>query len=53
MRPLAVIVGSGALGLGFVAERLAPDYDLCLADVRAQEARLLRLEIQQSYTRVP
>jgi mannitol-1-phosphate 5-dehydrogenase len=50
MRPLAVIIGSGALGLGFVAERLAPDYDLCLADVRAQEARLLRLEIQQSYT---
>jgi hypothetical protein len=25
MRPLAVIVGSGALGLGFAVERLAPE----------------------------
>jgi mannitol-1-phosphate/altronate dehydrogenase len=49
MRPRAVIIGAGALGLGFVAERLAPDYDLCFADLRAQEARLRRLERQQSY----
>jgi mannitol-1-phosphate/altronate dehydrogenase len=49
MRPRAVIIGAGALGLGFVAERLAPDYDLCLADLRAQEARLRRLEREQSY----
>jgi len=28
----AVIIGAGALGLGFLAERLAPDYDLCLAE---------------------
>ncbi len=32
-RPRALIVGAGALGLGFLAERMAPDYDLCLADV--------------------
>jgi mannitol-1-phosphate/altronate dehydrogenase len=53
MRPRAVIIGAGALGLGFVAERLAQDYDLCLADLRAQrvqEARLRRLEREQSYT---
>jgi mannitol-1-phosphate/altronate dehydrogenase len=50
MRPRAVIIGSGALGLGFVAERLAPDYDLCFADLRAQEARLRLLERRQSYT---
>jgi mannitol-1-phosphate/altronate dehydrogenase len=50
MRPRAVIIGAGALGLGFVAERLAPDYDLCFADLRAQEERLRRLERQGSYT---
>jgi hypothetical protein len=33
MKHKAVIVGAGALGLGFLAERLAHDYDLCLADV--------------------
>jgi mannitol-1-phosphate/altronate dehydrogenase len=50
VRPRAVIIGAGALGLGFVAERLAPDYDLCFADLRAQEGRLRRLERRQSYT---
>jgi mannitol-1-phosphate/altronate dehydrogenase len=50
MKPRALIIGAGALGLGFVAERLAPDYELCFADLRAQEARLRRLEGQQSYT---
>jgi mannitol-1-phosphate/altronate dehydrogenase len=50
MKPRAVIIGAGALGLGFVAERLAPDYDLCLADLGSQEARLRWLERQQSYT---
>jgi mannitol-1-phosphate/altronate dehydrogenase len=50
MRPRAVIIGAGALGLGFVGERLAPDYDLCFADLRAQEARLRALERRQSYT---
>ncbi len=47
MSPRAVIIGTGALGLGFVAERLAPDYDLCLADLRAQEARLSELGREQ------
>ncbi|MDO8586690.1 MAG: hypothetical protein Q7T82_06575 [Armatimonadota bacterium] len=28
----AVIIGAGALGLGFLAERLAGDYDIVLAD---------------------
>jgi mannitol-1-phosphate/altronate dehydrogenase len=50
MRPRAVIIGAGALGMGFVAERLAPDYALCLADLRAQAARLRALERRQFYT---
>jgi mannitol-1-phosphate 5-dehydrogenase len=50
MRPRAVVIGAGALGLGFVAERLAPDYDLCFADLQAQGPRLRRLEREQSYT---
>jgi mannitol-1-phosphate/altronate dehydrogenase len=50
MRPKAVIVGCGALGLGFVAERLAPDYDLCLVDVRAKEDLLRQIVQRQSFT---
>jgi len=36
MRKKAVIIGAGALGLGFLAERMALDYDLCLADTSAK-----------------
>jgi mannitol-1-phosphate/altronate dehydrogenase len=53
MSPRALIIGAGALGLGFVGERLAPDYDLCFADLRAgrvQAARLRGLEREQGYT---
>ena len=46
----AVIIGAGALGLGFLAERLAPDYDLCLADIGAKRGQLTELARQQSYT---
>ena len=40
-RPRALIIGAGALGMGFLAERMAADYDLCLADV---PGRLLFLQ---------
>ncbi len=46
----AVIVGAGALGLGFLAERLASDYDLCLADVSHKQSMLRRLEADQVFT---
>ena len=44
MQKKAVIIGAGALGLGFLAERMALDYDLCLADtsVKAQILSHLR-----------
>jgi mannitol-1-phosphate/altronate dehydrogenase len=45
----AVIVGAGALGLGFLAERLAGDYALCLADLRANETLLRRVEADQGF----
>ena len=35
-RPRALIIGAGALGLGFLAERMAGDYDISLADVPAR-----------------
>ena len=50
MRPKAVVVGCGALGLGFVAERLASAYDLCLVDVRGKEDFLGQLVAQRSFT---
>jgi mannitol-1-phosphate/altronate dehydrogenase len=49
-RPKAVIIGTGALGLGFLAERLAGDYDLCLADLSLNEDLLRRIETDQSFT---
>jgi mannitol-1-phosphate/altronate dehydrogenase len=45
----AVIIGAGALGLGFLAERLAGDYALCLADIRAKETLLHRIEADQGF----
>ena len=45
----AVIIGAGALGLGFLAERLAGDYALCLADVRANERLLSCIEADQGF----
>jgi mannitol-1-phosphate/altronate dehydrogenase len=49
-RPKAVIVGGGALGLGFLAERLASHYDLCLADLSSNENLLRQIESDQSFT---
>lgn len=46
----AVIIGAGALGLGFLAERLAPAYELCLADVGTRRELLTELARQQCYT---
>jgi hypothetical protein len=48
-RPRAVIIGAGALGLGFLAERLCGDYDLCLADVSARIDMLRRIEADQAF----
>jgi mannitol-1-phosphate/altronate dehydrogenase len=45
----AVVVGAGALGLGFLAERLAADYELCLADVTANAELLSRIEAEQGF----
>jgi mannitol-1-phosphate/altronate dehydrogenase len=49
-QPRAVIIGAGALGLGCLAERLAGDYDLFLADVGSREDMLHRVEAQQGFT---
>jgi mannitol-1-phosphate 5-dehydrogenase len=50
MKHKAVIVGAGALGLGFLAERLAHDYELCLADVQAKQEVLNQIEAQQGFS---
>jgi hypothetical protein len=45
----ATIIGAGALGLGYLAERLAPDYELCLVD-RCERAPWLRaIACEQGY----
>ncbi len=49
-RPKAVIIGAGALGLGFLAERLASHYDLCLADLSPNEKLLRQIEGDQGFT---
>jgi mannitol-1-phosphate 5-dehydrogenase len=48
-KPRAVIIGAGALGLGFLAERMAGDYELCLADLPSREPLLGRLSADQGY----
>jgi mannitol-1-phosphate/altronate dehydrogenase len=48
-RPRAVIIGAGALGLGFLAERMAPDYELCLADLAGREPLLRRIQASRGY----
>jgi mannitol-1-phosphate 5-dehydrogenase len=48
--PKAVIIGAGALGLGFLAERLAGVYELHLSDTSAKEGSLCRLEAEQGFT---
>lgn len=48
-RPRAVIVGAGALGLGFLAERLCSDYDLCLADLAPRVRVLQRIAAEQGF----
>jgi len=49
-RPKAVILGAGALGLGFLAERTASNYDLCLADLSPKEDLLRQIEADQCFT---
>jgi mannitol-1-phosphate/altronate dehydrogenase len=49
-RGKAVIIGAGALGLGFLAERMAGDYDLCLADTSAKSDLLSYIQREQSFT---
>ena len=49
MAAKAVIVGAGALGLGFLAEKMAGDYDFCLVDVTSQAEQLRRIEQNQGY----
>ncbi len=46
----AVIIGAGALGLGFLAERMASDYDLCLVDTSAKTEILQRIREEQGFT---
>ena len=46
----AVIIGAGALGLGFLGERLAEDYRLCFADVGVKDKLLRNLRERQAYT---
>ena len=46
----AVIIGAGALGLGFLAERLTGDYALHLADTTPKAALLQRLQDEQGFT---
>ena len=48
-RGTAVIVGAGALGLGFLAERMAQGYNLCLADTIAKSDTLIRLKRDQCF----
>ncbi len=50
MRKKALIIGAGALGLGFMAERLAADYDLCLADTGSKAESLSLLQTSRGYT---
>ena len=46
----AVIIGAGALGLGFLAERMAQDYQLCFADIGQKSDVLGHLRNLQEYT---
>ena len=44
-----VIIGAGALSLGFLGERLAPDYELIFADKNIKAHLLKELQNQQQY----
>ena len=48
--PRAAIIGAGALGLGFLAERLAGDYALHIADTTPKAGLLRRLQDEQGFT---
>jgi len=50
MRAKAAIIGAGALGLGFLAERMAPHLDLCLVDTSVKSANLERIQARQAYS---
>ena len=49
-RGKALIIGAGALGLGFLAERMAGGYDLCLADTSAKSELLSHIQRDQGFT---
>lgn len=46
----AAIIGAGALGLGFLAERLAGEYALHIADTTPKTGLLRRLQDEQGFT---
>jgi mannitol-1-phosphate/altronate dehydrogenase len=48
--PRALIIGAGALGLGFLAERMAADYALCLADLESRAPLLRRIAAEEGFT---
>ncbi len=45
----AVIIGAGALGLGFLAQRLASDYDICFADLSSKKEFLDEIYNNRGY----
>lgn len=47
MKKKALIIGAGAIGLGFLAERMSPDYDICLVDIPARGELLRRVQENQ------
>jgi mannitol-1-phosphate/altronate dehydrogenase len=46
----ALIIGAGALGLGYLAERMAKDYAVCLADLAERAPLLRRIESERGCT---
>lgn len=49
MRKKAVIIGTGALSLGFLGERLTPDYEITFVDKGFKALLLKELQGQQQY----
>jgi mannitol-1-phosphate/altronate dehydrogenase len=49
-RPRALVIGAGSLGLGFLCERLAPGYDICLADLEGRAGFLSRIQAEDGFT---
>ncbi|HAX98186.1 MAG TPA: hypothetical protein DCY12_04675 [Candidatus Atribacteria bacterium] len=49
MNRKAVIIGTGALSLGFLGERLAPDYEITFTDKNIKAPLLKEIQNQQQY----